>query len=73
MQMSDTVKFWAVVSKVQTLADGGIRVTLDLGEDAIVAAAELMTLKRSGIVLDVTCTARREDESEHGNTRKSTY
>lgn len=59
--MADTA-FWAVVAKVQTLADGGIRVYLDLPESAIVAAAELMAYKREGVVLDVTCKARVKDE-----------
>ena len=51
----EAVKFWAVVQKVQTLADGGLRVTLDLPESAIVQAAELMTYKREGIVLRIEC------------------
>ena len=41
-----------VVQKVQTLADGGLRVTLDLPETAIVQAAELMTCKREAVVLE---------------------
>lgn len=35
------------------MADGGIRVTLDLPEDAIMQAAQLMECKRVGIVLEV--------------------
>lgn len=57
-EVSDTqepeVTFDATVCKVQTLADQGIRVTLDLPETAIVAAAQLMTLKRVGAVLHVS-------------------
>lgn len=51
----DAITFWAIVGKVQTMADGGIRIYLDLPEDAIVAAAELMACKRAGTVLDVVC------------------
>jgi len=40
-----------IVNKVTTLADGGIRVTLDLQEDAVVQAAQLMELKRIGAVV----------------------
>lgn len=72
----EPVTFWAIVGKVQTMADGGIRLYLDLPEDAIAQAAEMMAYKREGIVLDVTCKPRGEnerDESERGNTRKSTY
>lgn len=49
--MSDPIKFTATIAKVQTLADGGIRVTLDLPETAILAAAQLMTVRQQvGVV-----------------------
>ena len=51
--MTDPITFPAVVNKVSTLADGGLRVTLDLPEDAILAAAELMACKREEVVLRV--------------------
>jgi hypothetical protein len=47
------IEFKATVEKVQTLVDGGIRVTLDLPEDAISAAASLMACKKDGIPLTV--------------------
>jgi hypothetical protein len=50
----EPVCFDATVAKVQTLADFGLRLTLDLPETAIVAAAQLMTLKRLGVVLHIT-------------------
>jgi len=46
--------FDAIVARVQTLADNGIRVTFDLPEGAVVAAAQLMELKRIGAALRVT-------------------
>jgi len=52
--MADEVKFDATVQKVQTLVDYGLRVTLDLPESAIVAAAQLMALKREGAILHVS-------------------
>lgn len=52
---TEPVTFEAAVSKVTTLADGGIRITFDLPEDAIIAAAWLMECKREGVVLQVTC------------------
>ena len=59
----EPIEFWASVTKIQTLADGGIRLTLDMPEDAIMAAAELMACKRAGVVLDMRCSERgREDE-----------
>lgn len=50
-----SVKFVASVAKVTTLADHGLRVTLDLPEDAIIEAAYLMQCKRDGIALTITC------------------
>jgi hypothetical protein len=52
----DALEFDAVVAKVQTLADNGIRVTLDLPETAIEAAAVLMALKRNEHALRVAVT-----------------
>jgi hypothetical protein len=46
--------FTAEVTKVQTLADMGLRVTLDLAEDEIAAAAKLMECKREGVAIKVT-------------------
>ena len=43
--------FQAAVYKVQTLTDGGIRLTLDLPETAIPTAAILMECQRQGIPL----------------------
>lgn len=51
------IKFQATVARVQTLADGGIRVTLDMPESAVMEAAQLMECKRWGVVLDVTAKA----------------
>lgn len=50
----DALTFDATVNKVQTLVDNGIRLTLDLPEQAIEAAAVLMALKRQGSALRVT-------------------
>lgn len=45
------IVFTATVYKVQTLIDGGVRVTLDLPEDAIPQMAMLAETKREGIPL----------------------
>jgi hypothetical protein len=47
----EKIKFEAIVSKLQTLADGGIRVTLDMSENAIPEMAMLAETKRQGIAL----------------------
>ncbi len=50
----DALSFDAAVYKVQTLVDNGLRVTLDLPEQAIDAAAVLMAIKREGLAVKVT-------------------
>jgi len=50
------VSFIAAVNKVQTLADGGLRVTFDLPEDAIGEVAYLMQYKCEGVAVRVECT-----------------
>ena len=40
------IRFDAIVAKAQTLADGGIRITLDLPESAIPQMAMLIEAKR---------------------------
>lgn len=51
--VSEAVEFLAEVVKVQTLADHGLRVTLDLSEDEVIAAAKLMEFKRHGVAVKV--------------------
>ena len=63
--MSEQLAFDATVYKVQTLVDNGLRVTLDLPEHEILAAALLMTFKRDGVALRVL--ARVEDCKTTGN------
>ena len=48
------IRFEAIVYKVQTLADGGVRVTLDLPETAIPQMAMLAETKREGVPLVFT-------------------
>lgn len=58
--MSEKITFDATVYKVQTLADMGIRITLDLPETAIPQAAMLMETKRQGIPLIIEVKAGDE-------------
>lgn len=53
----ETIKFDAVVNKLQTLADGGIRVSLDLPETSIPQMAMLAETKRQGVPLSFEATA----------------
>jgi len=52
---SGSIEFVAAISRVTTLADGGIRVVFDLSEDAIEQAMWLMQLKRDEAAVKVTC------------------
>ena len=45
------IRFEAIVYKLQTLSDGGIRLTLDLPETAIPQMAMLAETKREGVPL----------------------
>ena len=61
MKGNKAIEFIAVVYKVQTLVDGGLRVTLDLPETAIVAAAKLMECKRNEVALRIVATSSEGD------------
>jgi len=72
------ITFIAEVVKVATLADGGIRLTLDLSEQDIPQAAMLMECKRQGIALSVEMRAYKDslteldDETEKDTEREVT-
>jgi hypothetical protein len=52
--MSDeAIRFQAQVSKVTTLADGGIRLVLDLAETEIEVAKQMMQARQAGAFLEV--------------------
>jgi len=65
--VAETIEFQGAVYKVSTLCDGGIRLTLDLPETAIAAAAMLMECQRQGVVLNVSA----EPEGSGLNRKKS--
>lgn len=63
------ITFPATVYKVQTLIDGGVRVTLDLPEECIPQMAMLAETKREGIPLIFTAKAEEEKPYKRGNKR----
>jgi len=63
-----STEFVAAVQKVQTLADGGIRLTLDLPETAVVQMAELAAYKVHGVPVKVVLEAA-ELEQDDGNSK----
>lgn len=64
-EMSKPIIFDAVVFKVATLVDNGIRVTFDLPEDAIEQVKLLMECKRDGTTLRVAVAAQDEDQAKN--------
>ena len=55
--MTDALRFTASVAQVKTLADGGIRLALDLSETAVDIAAALMQARQAGAVLECAVVA----------------
>jgi hypothetical protein len=47
------IKFTAQVSKVTTMADGGLRVVLDMAETEIEVAKQFMQVKQAGAILEI--------------------
>jgi len=62
--LSEPVQFDATIARVSTLVDYGISVTLYLPESAIIAAAQLMTIRREQGIIHVTATADIQPKSE---------
>ena len=58
------ITFPAMVYKVQSLTDGGLRVTLDLPEDCAAEMAMLYETRREGIPLVFTATVEGEPEKQ---------
>ena len=53
MSEPNVIRFTAQVSKVQTMADGGLRVILDMPETAIDTATRMMQVKQAGAILEI--------------------
>ena len=62
-ELDSLIKFIAQVYKVQTLADGGLRVTLDLSEKDIKQAGELMQVKQAHALLEVVAVPVRTEST----------
>lgn len=53
MNEQDVIRFKAQVSKVTTMADGGLRVVLDMAETEIEVAKKMMQVKQAGAILEI--------------------
>ena len=74
------IHFTASVAQVKTMADGGIRLAIDLPETAIDIAAAMMQAKQAGAVLECAVIAVikpplivEEKQNDRPSTRHSPY
>ena len=63
-EQQEVIRFDAIVYKVQTLVDGGLRVTLDLPETAVMQVAELMECKRFEVPLIIIAHRNKQNLTE---------
>lgn len=61
--MDEVIRFSAQVSKVTTLADGGLRVVFDLAETEIEVAKQMMQAKQAGAVLEIAAVPVTEQKA----------
>lgn len=61
MNQDSVIRFSAQVSKITTLADGGIRFVLDVSESEIEAAKMLMQAKQAGAVLEIAAVPTKKE------------
>jgi hypothetical protein len=54
---AECIEFEAVVARVQTMADGGLRVVLDLPEDKVYEVAWMIECKRQQATVKVMVTS----------------
>ena len=62
------IEFRALVAKVQTLVDGGVRLTLDMEESGVKIMADLARCQQNGIILQITAKEWREGYPDHQKT-----
>ena len=72
--MTDAIRFTAQVFKVQTLIDGGVRLTLDLIPPTSDAAImDLMKCRKPGVIVDCAAVAvepEKETVDDRGKHKK---
>ena len=55
--IEDAIRFSAQVYKVQTLVDGGIRLTLDMPSSNVETITQLIQANQPGILLEIAAVA----------------
>jgi hypothetical protein len=64
------VSFWAIIARIRTMADGSLRLILDLPEDATEQISILLEYKRLGVIADVIIKPRLENDREQPEKNK---
>ena len=73
------LRFVATVAQVKTMADGGLRLSLDLSEKEIDAATSMMQAKQMGAILECAIVPVLQERTEgngeirEGQKRKSEW
>lgn len=65
MSETEAIRFECAVEKVQTMADGSVRIWLSLPETALLAAAQLMACQAHGVYLKAEL---KPDDGKSGDT-----
>jgi len=63
----NAIRFTAIVYKVQTLVDGGLRLTLDLGACEPDTIVKLFAAKQPGVILELAALAVSIEKQQENN------
>jgi hypothetical protein len=58
------IRFSATVAKIQTMIDGGLRLTLDIGPIKPETIIQLIDARKPGVVLEVAAVAIKADKQD---------
>jgi hypothetical protein len=69
----EAIRFSSQVFKVQTLIDGGLRLTLDIGQIDPAVIVALFDAKQPGVILEVAAVAVLIEENHKNDPRKPKF
>lgn len=61
--MSESIKFWAEIIRVQTMADGAIRLVLEAPETETMLLAQMAECRRRGAILEIEAIAKVQEKA----------
>lgn len=71
--IDNAIRFQAQVFKVQTLIDGGLRLTLDLGSVDPKTIVQLFDAKQPGVILECAAVAIRTEDLHKNDPSKPKF